>query len=81
MMSNQMLIVFAIFADRIENGHDGKNVSVEKAMAVFAFLLFVTYGSFAALLMIFQGDIVKDGENYYFWVLFVLCLKPSFLHA
>ena len=57
-----MLIVFAIFADRITNGHHSDNVPIEKAMAVFSFVLFLAYGSFASLLLLFQKDIIKDGE-------------------
>jgi hypothetical protein len=61
-MSSQMLIVFALFVDRIQNGHDGNDEPVERAMAVLAFFLFVAYALFALLLIIFQKDIVKEGE-------------------
>lgn len=64
-----MLIVFALFVDRIEYGHDGNNKPVERAMAVLAFFLFLAYGLFGVLLIIFQKDIVKEG---------ILCLlSPS----
>lgn len=65
-MSSQMLIVFALFVDRIQNGHDGNNKPVEKAMAVLAFLLFVAYGLFGVLLIIFRKDIVKEGRYHLF---------------
>lgn len=62
-MSSQMLIVFALFVDRVNNGHSGSNEAVEKAMAVMTFLLFIVYGFFGSLLIIFQKDIVKEGGN------------------
>jgi hypothetical protein len=66
MMSNQMLILFAIFAERMNNGHKD-NEGVEKAMAVFAFLLFLTYLVLSVLLLVYQKDIVRDGEKYIVW--------------
>jgi Na+/proline symporter len=59
-MSSQMLIVFALFVDRIQNGHNGNNEPVERAMAVLTFFLFVAYGLFAVLLVVFRKDIVKE---------------------
>mmetsp|Transcript_31916 Transcript_31916/g.30425 ORF Transcript_31916/g.30425 Transcript_31916/m.30425 type:complete len:183 (+) Transcript_31916:43-591(+) len=53
-MSNQMLIVFAIFADR------GYQDSTQRAMAVFSFFLFLVYGFFGSVLAIFRKDFIKQ---------------------
>ncbi len=58
-----MLIVFALFVDRIQNGHNGSNEPVEKAMAVLTFLLFMIYAFFAVLLIVFQKDIIREGDQ------------------
>ena len=63
-MSNQMLILFAIFADRAHQvgAADGTSVQqAQQAMAVFSFFLFVVYGFFGGVLAIFRNDVVKDG--------------------
>jgi hypothetical protein len=60
-MSSQMLIVFALFLDRIQNGHNGANDPVERAMAAFSFLLFLTYAFLGVLLLYFRREIVKEG--------------------
>mmetsp|Transcript_20038 Transcript_20038/g.28784 ORF Transcript_20038/g.28784 Transcript_20038/m.28784 type:complete len:182 (-) Transcript_20038:92-637(-) len=62
-MSNQMLILFALFVDRIKNGHNGDNDSVERAMAVFSFFLFLSYAAFGTMLVTFQNDIVKEAPS------------------
>ena len=62
-MSSQMLIVFALFVDRIQRGHHGNNEPVERAMAVLTFFLFIAYALFASLLIVFQKDIVKEGDT------------------
>lgn len=68
-MSNQMLILFAIFADRANQVGLAEGVAqlqAQQAMAVFSFFLFVVYGFFGAVLAIFRNDIVKEGEIHKF---------------
>lgn len=66
-MSNQMLILFAIFADRAHQVGlaDGTApLQAQQAMAVFSFFLFIVYGFFGAVLAIFRNDVVKDGKKW-----------------
>jgi hypothetical protein len=60
-MTQQMLIVFAIFADRAQ---DPSNSSVitqsEEVMSVFAFFLFIVYAVYATMLAVFRDDIIKE---------------------
>jgi hypothetical protein len=62
-MSSQMLIVFALFVDRIQNGHHRNNGPVEEAMGVLTFFLFIAYGVFGMLLIVFHREIVKEGQS------------------
>lgn len=65
MMSNQMLILFAIFTDRATKvglAEGASQLQAQHAMAVFSFFLFIVYGFFGAVLAIFRNDVVKDGE-------------------
>lgn len=65
-MSNQMLILFAIFADRANQVGLSEGVAqlqAQQAMAVFSFFLFLVYGFFGAVLAIFRNDIVKEGKK------------------
>jgi len=59
-MTQQMLIVFAIFAERSQ---DPKNSAVitqsEEAMSVFAFFIFFVYAVCATMLAVFRDDIIK----------------------
>lgn len=64
-MSNQMLILFAIFADRANQVGLSDGIAVQqaqRAMAVFSFFLFLVYGFFGLVLAIFRNDVVKEGE-------------------
>ena len=64
-MANQMLILFAIFADRAHHVGLADGVSqlqAQQAMAVFSFFLFVVYGFFGSVLAIFRNEIVKQGK-------------------
>ena len=64
-MANQMLILFAIFADRATHVGLADGVSqlqAQEAMAVFSFFLFVVYGFFGSVLAIFRNEVVKSGE-------------------
>ena len=65
-MSNQMLILFAIFADRAHKVGLSDGIAVQqsqRAMAVFSFFLFLVYGFFGLVLAIFRNDVVKEGER------------------
>jgi hypothetical protein len=62
-MSSQMLIVFALFVDRIQNGHHRNNGPVEEAMGVLTFFLFIAYGVFGMLLIVFHREIVEEGPS------------------
>jgi cation transporter-like permease len=58
-MTNQMLIVFVIFADYAKYNTDGPTVqAAERAMAAFSFFLFVMYAFVGSLLATFRNDIV-----------------------
>jgi hypothetical protein len=62
-MSNQMLILFAIFAERSQTigSTAGKDVQqAQQAMAVFSFFLWMVYGFFGLVLAIFRNDVVKE---------------------
>ena len=62
-MVHQMLILFSIFAERAGR----KNIPVaivgaQRAMAAFAFFLFVNYAIFGGLLAVFRHDVIKEGQ-------------------
>ena len=62
-MSNQMLILFAIFAERSQviGSTAGKEVQqAQQAMAVFSFFLWLVYGFFGLVLGIFRNEVVKQ---------------------
>ena len=64
-MSNQMLILFAIFAERSQVVGATAGIAVQQAqqaMAVFSFFLWLVYGWFGLVLAIFRNDVVKQ-EN------------------
>mmetsp|Transcript_20155 Transcript_20155/g.19467 ORF Transcript_20155/g.19467 Transcript_20155/m.19467 type:complete len:204 (-) Transcript_20155:145-756(-) len=64
-MCNQMLILFAIFADRSTQVGESEGMTVmraQQAMAVFSFFLFIVYGFFGSVLAIFRNDVVKQAE-------------------
>ena len=66
MMSNQMLILFAIFVDRANKVGLADGIAVQQAqsaMAVFSFFLFLVYGFFGLILAIFRNDVVKEGKR------------------
>jgi len=60
----QMLIIFAIFADLSGKAQTGtvvdQKTQAKQAMAVFAFFLFLIYGFFGSLLSTFRYDIIVD---------------------
>jgi hypothetical protein len=57
-MTNQMLILFAIFADHASTSRR----PAEEAMAVFCFFLFLVYAVFGSMLAVFRKDIIVN-EN------------------
>ena len=64
-MSNQMLILFAIFAERSQVVGASAGIPVQQAqqaMAVFSFFLWLVYGFFGFILAIFRNDVVKQED-------------------
>ena len=64
-MSQQMLIIAAIFAGEADARSDDDPASkdqksAESAMAVFAMFLFAVYSAFAVLLAVFRKDLIRD---------------------
>ena len=62
-MANQMLILFAFFAERsqVVGASAGPQVQqAQQAMAVFSFFLFIVYGFFGLVLGIFRNEVVKQ---------------------
>jgi len=56
-MTNQMLIVFAIFADYAKYNTNGSTVqAAERAMAAFSFFLFLNYAFVGSLLATFRDE-------------------------
>lgn len=58
-MANQMLIIFAMFADRAQTDETKKLRDINAAVATFSFFLAVVYSIFGILLTIFRFDVVK----------------------
>lgn len=59
--TNQMLILFAIFADHSQKAPPGALQQADKAMATFSFFLFLVYAAFTTMLATFRADIIKEG--------------------
>lgn len=66
-MTNQMLILFAIFLDSAYNLEDQTAGAIEgyKTMAAFFFLLFADYLLFVILLGTFKSVIISDGKQFF----------------
>lgn len=63
-MVQQMLILFAFFAERSQQTNQLPSVIVsQQAMAVFAFFLFLVYGAFGSLLVVFRVDFIKEASG------------------
>lgn len=68
-MTNQMLILFVLFADYAKNStatvaaQSSDVQATERAMSAFSFFLFIVYGLFGSLLAIFRSDIIKNAED------------------
>jgi len=60
-MTNQMLIIFALYVD---TSNDPSNTLAQKssqqAMAVFAWFLFMIYSAFGLMLAVFRNDVIKE---------------------
>lgn len=60
-MTQQMLIIFAIFAELAQNPDNSPaQTSSQEAMAVFAFFLFIVYAAFGSMLAVFRNDVIKE---------------------
>lgn len=66
-MTNQMLIIFAIFVDHAStvSGQSLSAKQTQNAMASFSFFIFVVYLIFGTMLAVFRDDIIKPGTNTY----------------
>lgn len=62
-LSNQMLIIFGIFADRTNVDTETTIKQADGAMASFAFFLFLVYATFGTMLAVFRNDIIKDNDD------------------
>jgi hypothetical protein len=63
-MTQQMLIIFAIFAERSKDPTN--SLAAEQAvqtMAVFSFFLFLIYAIFGSMLSVFRDDIIREGSS------------------
>ncbi|CAM9501467.1 unnamed protein product [Phaeothamnion confervicola] len=63
-MSQQMLILFAIFVDHAKDSSGDQQHSY-RAFSAFAFFLFIVYGIFAWMLAVFREDIIADDTPKY----------------
>lgn len=65
-MSNQMLILFAVFVDHGKfTGQTLEAKQAQNAFASFSFFLFLVYAIFGTMLAVFRDDIIKEGESFY----------------
>jgi hypothetical protein len=63
-MVQQMLILFAFFAERSGNTNQPNSVIVsQQAMAVFSFFIFLVYLSFGTMLAVFRVDFIKAAQQ------------------
>ena len=62
-MTQQMLILFAIFVERAQLPKQSKTFTgSQQAMAIFAWFLFLIYAAFGLMLAIFRDDVIKEGK-------------------
>jgi lysylphosphatidylglycerol synthetase-like protein (DUF2156 family) len=60
-MVQQMLIVFAFFAEQAQDPTNSPALTMsQEAMAVFAFFIFLIYAGFGSMLAVFRDDIIKE---------------------
>lgn len=63
-MTQQMLILFAIFVERAQLPKQSQTFTgSQQAMAVFAWFLFLIYTAFGLMLAIFRDDVIKEGRE------------------
>jgi len=65
-MVQQMLILFAFFAERSTKTNQQASVVVsQQAMATFSFFIFLVYAGFGTMLAVFRVDFIKaaDGDD------------------
>jgi len=63
-MTQQMLILFAIFVERAQLPNQSQTfIGSQQAMAVFAWFLFLIYTAFGLMLAIFRDDVIKEGRK------------------
>jgi hypothetical protein len=63
-MTQQMLIIFAIFVERSQVNASTQTLAVtqsQQAMAVFSWFLFMIYAGFGMMLYVFRNDLVTEG--------------------
>lgn len=71
-ISQQMLIIFAISAERAENSEEDETIRrSQQALAVFCFFLFINYTLFGTTLAVFRDDVIAPGTIPY--QLYSLC--------
>lgn len=76
-MTQQMLIIFAIFTEQSKNSSNTlADTQSQQAMAVFSFFLFLVYASFGSMLAIFRDEIVKQGK-----LILIIKYINIFLHS
>ena len=64
-MTQQMLILFAIFVERAQLPKQSQTFTgSQQAMAIFAWFLFLIYAAFGLMLAIFRDDVIKEGKVY-----------------
>eukprot|EP01036_Dinobryon_divergens_P030245 gene30245-39456_t len=60
-MTQQMLILFAIFVERSQIPNETKTFTgSQQAMAIFAWFLFLIYAAFGLMLAVFRDDVIKE---------------------
>ncbi|CAM9096961.1 unnamed protein product [Heterosigma akashiwo] len=64
MMSQQCLIIFAVFAGRAGVTTLSSEIGADNAVAFFCFVLFMVYGFFAGVLAFFRNDLMKATDAY-----------------
>lgn len=63
-MTQQMLILFAIFVERSQIPNETKTFTgSQQAMAIFAWFLFLIYAAFGLMLAVFRDDVIKEGRR------------------
>ncbi|CAM9226646.1 unnamed protein product [Choristocarpus tenellus] len=64
-MSQTMLVLFAVFLGRASTTEDEDEPASDRAFAVFCFFLFIVYTAFAGMLAVFREDIILDDTTKY----------------